>query len=502
MRPVSAFWLIPGLSAVGSLMVLATPLLVVWRHLEPETRMALLQAGIEHLPWLVPAGVLALLGFFWGVFAVFNRYVRPSRHIAEQLGIIHAANPAHRIDPSTIKGCRALAVLINEIADRHQTLQMKVDELVRSAGQALEQDRNMLATIVSSFPEAVIVCSPTGTILLYNRMAEDLLGQAFTDTAAGNCGMDDADCTEDRRFLGLGKDLTAFFDRRQVREAFREIEETAGNVPVFLACSSPRGQRLEVTITPVLETPGKVAVLVVRFPPPLATPRSAATPLTLPDEVLIPYDFDLRHRPHSHPGILDQLLTNLSYTVIDTETTGLDPIADDIISIGAVRIVNGRLCPGENFHALIDPHRDIPERSVKYHGLRRDMLEGQPSIDQVLPLFARFAENTVLLGHNIAFDMRMFQVLEYKTPIRFTQPVLDIMFLSAVIHPTFRRHGLDAIAERMGVTVTGRHTALGDATTAANIFLKFLPILARLNILTLREAIEVSRKTSYAKLSY
>ena len=502
MKPVSAFWLFPGLSAAGALLVLAIPVIVVWRHLDPPARSILLQAGLEHLPWLIPAGILALALFFWGVFAVFHRYVRPSRHIAEQLVIIHAANPAHRIDPNGIKGCKGLAALINEVADRHQALRYSVDELVRSAGAALERERNMLATIVSALPEAVIVCSPTGTILLYNRMAEELLGRLSPGTRAAGCGTGESEGMECCHFLGIGKDLAVFLDRQQVREAFRNIEATGGDGPVSLACSGPSGHSLEVTITPVLQASGEVEFLVVRFPPPPATPPSIAVPLTLPQEVRVPYDFEIRHRPHDHPGILDQLLTNLSYTVIDTETTGLDPIADDIISIGAVRIVNGRLRPREIFQTLIDPHRDIPESSVRYHGIRREMLEGQPSIDQVLPHFARFAENTVLLGHNIAFDMRMFQVLEYKTPVRFTQPVLDIMFLSAVIHPTFRRHGLEAIAERMGVAITGRHTALGDATTAANIFLKFLPILARLNILTLREAINASRKTSYAKLSY
>jgi DNA polymerase-3 subunit epsilon len=130
------------------------------------------------------------------------------------------------------------------------------------------------------------------------------------------------------------------------------------------------------------------------------------------------------------------------------------------------------------------------------------MLQGQPTIDKVLPLLYQFAENTVLVGHNVAFDMRMFQVKENISPVRFAQPVLDTMFLSAVIHPSHRRHGLEAIAERLGISITGRHTALGDALASAEILLKCIPILARNDILTLNDAIQASRKTRYAKLSY
>jgi DNA polymerase III subunit epsilon len=208
------------------------------------------------------------------------------------------------------------------------------------------------------------------------------------------------------------------------------------------------------------------------------------------------------HRADNNPDLEEQLLSNLSYTIIDTETTGLDPFSDDIISIGAVRIINGRLLRREVFNILVDPQREIPEKSIKIHGIRPEMLQGQPTIEKVLPRLHQFAGNTVLVGHNVAFDMRMFQVKEYLVPVRFTQPVLDVMFLSAVIHPGHRRHSLEAIAERLGITITGRHTALGDAFAAAEVLLKCIPILARNNILTLKDAIQASKKTKYAKLSY
>ena len=261
------------------------------------------------------------------------------------------------------------------------------------------------------------------------------------------------------------------------------------------------GHQMEWWSSPHHPSPGKAALRVFI---PAAEPGKAKSivPITLAEGRPEFFDFDLLHRPESDPDLQGQLLANLSYTVIDTETTGLDPTTDEIIAIGAVRIVNGRLLRGEIFNVLVDPQRDIPEKSMKIHGIRPEMLQGQPTIEKVLPQLYQFVGNSVIVGHNVAFDMRMFQVKEYIAPVRFTQPVLDIMFLSAVIHPAHRRHNLEAISERLGITITGRHTALGDALTAGEVLLKCLPILARNNILTLEDAVLASRKTKYAKLSY
>lgn len=214
------------------------------------------------------------------------------------------------------------------------------------------------------------------------------------------------------------------------------------------------------------------------------------------------YDFDL-FQPDKNPQLDERALCDLACTVFDTETTGLDPSAgDEIIAIGAVRIVNGRLLQNELFDQLIDPQRSISADSVAVHGIERAMLEGQPRIAEVLPAFARFCEDTVLVAHNAAFDMRFLQVKEAATGIRFSQPVLDTLLLSAVVHPNQEAHSLEAIAERLGVHVVGRHTALGDALVTGEVFLKLLPLLAERGITTLKDAREAAQRTYYARIKY
>lgn len=215
------------------------------------------------------------------------------------------------------------------------------------------------------------------------------------------------------------------------------------------------------------------------------------------------YDFDLFHQPGQSEEMDKCRLGELTFTVFDTETTGLDPAGgDEIISIGALRIVNGRLLKDETFYQLVDPKRHIPWASVKYHGIRPEMLTDQPTIEQVLPNFQRFVQDTVLVGHNVAFDMRMLQVKEAVTGIKFINPVLDTMLLSSLIHPAHESHSLNRVAERVGVQILGRHTALGDAAATGEILLKLLPLLAQKGIRTLGEAIEASKRSYYARMKY
>ncbi len=238
---------------------------------------------------------------------------------------------------------------------------------------------------------------------------------------------------------------------------------------------------------------------------PLAVPAEEVSAVSFEHHETRPefYDFDLFARDHHDRCLEDRPLTELNFSVFDTETTGLDPAGGDrIIQIGAVRIVNGRLLERECFDQLVDPERSIPRLGQAIHGISPDMVRGQPTIREVLPAFHAWCADTVLVAHNAAFDMKCLSVQSPGTGIEFRQPVLDTLLLSAVAQENQERHNLDDLAERFGLTNLGRHTAIGDAMVTAEIFVKLLPLLADKGITTLGQALEASKKTYYARIDY
>jgi len=91
---------------------------------------------------------------------------------------------------------------------------------------------------------------------------------------------------------------------------------------------------------------------------------------------------------------------------------------------------------------------------------------------------------------------------EKAARVRFEQPVLDTLLLSAVAQPAQQDHRLEAIAARLGLPVIGRHTALGDALLTGEAFLRLLTLLREQGIATLGQALDASRETYYARLRY
>jgi DNA polymerase-3 subunit epsilon len=189
-------------------------------------------------------------------------------------------------------------------------------------------------------------------------------------------------------------------------------------------------------------------------------------------------------------------LRDLTYVVFDTETTGLRPSqGDQIVSIAGVRIVNGRILTGESFNRIVNPGRPIPPESIVFHGITDEMVVDKPPLSVVLPQFKAYSADSVLVAHNAAFDMKFIRMRENDCGLSFDNTVLDTMLLSSYVDGTPEGQSLDAIADRYGINVTDRHTALGDSLVTAAVLLRLIDALEAKGIVTLDDAMTTLNMT-------
>jgi len=204
------------------------------------------------------------------------------------------------------------------------------------------------------------------------------------------------------------------------------------------------------------------------------------------------YNFDLfLPRPVlEREDLLQAELADLDYVVVDTETTGLQlSHGDRVVSISAIRIQRGRIQNSDIFNTLVNPGRPIPPESTEIHGIDDRMVADAPAMSEVYPQFVEYLGNSILVAHNAAFDKQCLDMAAAETGLPpIDNPVLDTIFLSYALHKEIEGHSLDAIAERMGITIEGRHSSLGDARAAAQIFLGLMILLPGRGVRTLAEA--------------
>jgi DNA polymerase III subunit epsilon len=166
-----------------------------------------------------------------------------------------------------------------------------------------------------------------------------------------------------------------------------------------------------------------------------------------------------------------------SFTVFDTETTGLNPRkGDKIVEIAAVRVSGGKIDESQTFVQLVNPERSIPWEAERIHGISADAVKGAPTIVDVLPEFLQFAGDSILVAHNADFDLEFLRAEKEMCWGYVDLPeCLCTMQLSRAVCPHEQRHNLDVIAQRLGLSVEGeRHRALPDVLLTAQVLLKLI----------------------------
>jgi DNA polymerase III epsilon subunit-like protein len=190
-------------------------------------------------------------------------------------------------------------------------------------------------------------------------------------------------------------------------------------------------------------------------------------------------------RPRGGPDVA--VLTR-RFVAVDVETTGLDPRVDAIVALAAVPFVERLPQPG--LAMLVHPGRAIPAASTAIHGITDEMVAAALTARPALSVLEETLGPDVVVGHGIGFDMA---VIERERRAHGLRPLkcltLDTRGLAVALHPDWLDAGLDAVAARLGIPITGRHTAEGDARAAGQILLALLPDLIAQGLRTVPELV-------------
>lgn len=162
-----------------------------------------------------------------------------------------------------------------------------------------------------------------------------------------------------------------------------------------------------------------------------------------------------------------------TFVVFDLETTGLSPESDEIIEIGAVKIVDGLL--KETFACFVKPSFPIPAEATAINNITNDMVKDAYSINQVFPDFYKFCEGATLVGHNaIDFDCKFVDNIAKKMGYKMTDERMDTLIMSRAKLSHLKFHNLKTICGYLGIELIGAHRAVNDTIATAKVFLKLL----------------------------
>lgn len=192
-------------------------------------------------------------------------------------------------------------------------------------------------------------------------------------------------------------------------------------------------------------------------------------------------DFYLQYLEAYYKPDLKKSIHEQSFVVLDTETTGLDLGQDNILSIGAVRIINNTIDISDSLSIIVKNQQLQTQNAVAIHGLVQTDIKGQSEAESIAALF-KFVGSDIIVGHHIAFDIAMLNKLSRKNGGGdLKNNLLDTSYLARRLDHTTdpdsldrKEYTLDKLCSRFKVIPKARHTADGDAFISAIVFMKLI----------------------------
>lgn len=174
--------------------------------------------------------------------------------------------------------------------------------------------------------------------------------------------------------------------------------------------------------------------------------------------------------------ILKKDIKDLQFVAFDLETTGLYPSTSRIIEIGAVKFnLNNEI---SRFETLVDPEKTISHDSFLIHGITDEMVNGKPKIEEVLPDFINFLEDTVLIAHNCYFDTSFISYNLNQSRMSLPENlVLDTRVLAKKLLDNVQDYRLGTLVKHFNLPNSVFHRAIYDAVYCKDVFLKLIEIM-------------------------
>lgn len=422
------------LLAVGAVALAAGALAFGWSRAEQVLPTA---------PFVTAFIIFAFLntGLALGVWLLFDENVaKPIDMLSANLRLRAHSGVENPLDAESAKYLGDLAPAATALSDCVSGSVLDTAEKVARETQRLRAESERLTALLTESPVATILLNPAGEIVLYDGQAAGVL----SDIAVPR----------------LKAPLSDYFQRDAFDAAVSQLADD--RLEVEFTLTDRKGLQDYKARVKALGQDGHMVFI------------DAQSAHTHPRPLV--FDFDLMaaaETTHINDTPLDAPIQNPDCTDLD----------DCIVE-------------GEEVETYVNPGRAIPPASTKIHHISDAHVASAPDVRSAGRALHHFARGAVLVAHNAPFDIGLLKKSQAEMGVEWTHPVLDTVLLSAVVFGTTAEHSLDALCDRLDITIPeeARHTALGDAQATGAALVKLLPLLQGKGIATFGDLIAQTQK--------